>query len=310
MKQIFRRIVLAAAVFSTSLAAAPPPAPEPSPATSGQLEVVQTGTPARPAMWQVRDADTTIYLFGTIHALPQGIDWFGSAVAAAFDGSHELVTEIIESDAAQMQTSVLSKAMLPAGSSLRSLLTPPQRTAYEAALNTYGIPPATFDRFKPWYAAIFLSALPILRDGYASENGVEQLLNARAKAQRRAHSALETAEYQLGLFDSLPQATQLRYLNEVVTDLPTAKNELGEMVDAWKRGDAETLARLMNEEEDEPELKEKLLTNRNKAWAEWVKTRLDRPGTVFMAVGAGHLAGTDSVQALLAAKGIATTRVQ
>ena len=91
MKQIFRRIVLAAAVFSTSLAAAPPPAPEPSPATSGQLEVVQTGTPARPAMWQVRDADTTIYLFGTIHALPQGIDWFGSAVAAAFDGSHELV---------------------------------------------------------------------------------------------------------------------------------------------------------------------------------------------------------------------------
>ena len=308
MKAILSRIVLAAAALSTSLSASAPPQPAaPAPA---QLEVVQTGTPARPAMWQVRDADTTIYLFGTIHALPQGIDWFGGAVAAAFDGSQELVTEIIESDSAQMQASVMAKSVLPPGQSLRSLLTPPQRAAYEAALSAYSIPAPTFDRYKPWYAAIFLSALPVLRDGYASENGVEQLLDARAKAARRAHSALETADYQLGLFDSLPQATQLRYLNEVVKDLPTAKNELGEMVDAWKRGDADSLARLMNEEEDEPELMERLLTNRNKAWADWVKLRLDKPGTVFVAVGAGHLAGNGSVQEQLATRGIATTRVQ
>jgi uncharacterized protein YbaP (TraB family) len=303
MKAILHRLLLAAAVLSTSLAVAAPPAP-------AQLEVVQTATPARPAMWQVRDADTTIYLFGTIHALPQGINWFGGAVAAAFDGSHELVTEIIESDPAQMQASVMARAVLPPGTSLRTMLTPVQRSAYEAALSTYGIPAATFDRYKPWYAAIFLSALPVLRDGFASENGVEQLLDARAKAARRAHSALESADYQLGLFDSLPQATQLRYLNEVVKDLPSSKNELGEMVEAWKRGDSDTLARLMNEEEDEPELMERLLTNRNKAWADWVKTRLDKPGTVFVAVGAGHLAGAGSVQEQLAARGIATSRVQ
>ena len=91
MKQIFRRIVLAAAVFSTSLAAAPPPAPEPSPATSGQLEVVHTGTPARPAMWQVRDADTIIYLFGTFHSLDARTAWFDDRLRAAFDRSGELV---------------------------------------------------------------------------------------------------------------------------------------------------------------------------------------------------------------------------
>ncbi len=307
MNDILRRILLAAAVLSTSLAAAPPSSTSPQVA---QLEVVPSGTPAHPAMWAVADADTTIYLFGTIHALPQGIDWFGGPVAAAFDTSHELVTEIIEADPAQMQASVTTKAMLPRGKSLRTMLTPAQRSAYEAALVAYAIPAATFDRYKPWYAAIILSALPVLRDGYASENGVEQLLDARAKAQNRAHSALETAEYQLGLFDSLPQATQLRYLNEVVTDLPAAKNELGAMVEAWKHGDAEGLARLMNEEEDAPELTERLLTNRNKAWAEWVKARLDRPGTVFVAVGAGHLAGTGSVQEQLAARGIATARIQ
>lgn len=306
MKAILSRIALAAAAFATSLSAAPP-APAPAPA---QLEMVQTGAKARPAMWQVSDADTTIYLFGTIHALPQGIDWFGGAVATAFDGSEELVTEIIESDAAQMQTSVLNKAVLPPGANLREMLTPAQRTAYEAALATYGIPAPTFDRYKPWYAAIFLSALPVLRDGYASENGVEQQLDTRAKAAKRPHSALESADYQLGLFDSLPQATQLRYLNEVVAELPTAKNELGEMVEAWKRGDADTLARLMNEEQDELELMERLLTNRNKTWADWIKARLAKPGKVFVAVGAGHLAGTGSVQEQLTARGIATTRVQ
>lgn len=307
MKPIFNRILLAAAVLSTSLSAAPPA----SPPQSAQLEVALTGTQARPAMWQVSDQDTTIYLFGTIHALPQGINWFGGAVAAAFDGSAELVTEIVEADPAQMQAAVMAKAMLPAGQTLRAMLTVPQRKAYEAALAAYGIPGPTFDRYKPWYVAVFLSALPVLRDGYASENGVEHLLDARAKAQRRAHSALETAEYQLGLFDSLPQATQLRYLVEVVADLPTAKNELDAMVEAWKRGDADSLARLMNDDEnDAPELMERLLTNRNKAWADWVKTRLDRPGVVFVAVGAGHLAGAGSVQEQLATRGIATSRVQ
>ena len=92
--------------------------------------------------------------------------------------------------------------------------------------------------------------------------------------------------------------------------MPEARNVLAGMVEAWKRGDAATLARMMNEEEDDPVLLERLLTNRNKAWAEWIDKRLDRPGTVFLAVGAGHLAGAGSVQDQLASKGIATNRVQ
>ncbi len=303
------RILLALGALATSLSAAPPAAPPPA-APASQLEEVPSGTPAHPAVWQVSDKDTTIFLFGTIHALPQDIDWYGDRVANAFNASQELVTEIVEADPAQLQASVRATAMLPAGKTLRGLLTPAQRAKYDIALTTYGLPVTTLDRFKPWYAAVFLSALPVLRDGYASENGVEQLLNARAKAANRPHKALETPEYQLGLFDSLPPATQMRYLNEVVTDLPTARSQLGEMVEAWKRGDAEELARLMNEDQDEPELMERLVTNRNKTWADWIKTRLDKPGVVFVAVGAGHLAGAGSVQDQLRTKGITTSRVQ
>ncbi len=311
MTHFLRRLALAAAVLATSLSAAPVQEPGGLAQVPAQSAVkAAVAAPVRPAMWLVRDADTKIYLFGTIHALPPGINWFGGSIESAFNGSQELVTEIVEADPAQMQSAVMAKAMLPAGQSLRTLLTPTQRKAYEDAMTANGLGLATFDRFKPWYVAVFLSALPVLRDGYSAENGVEALLDARAKAQRRPHSALETAEYQLGLFDSLPMPVQLRYLTEVVDSLPTATNELGQMVDAWKRGDADTLARLMNEEEDAPELMELLLINRNKAWAEWIDTRLDTPGTVFMAVGAGHLAGRGSVQEQLATKGIAAARVQ
>lgn len=273
-------------------------------------EAVPPAEEVRPALWKVADEDTTIYLFGTIHALPDGIDWFDGDVARAFDASQELVTEIVNPDAGTMQDLVVSKAVLPKGQSLRVSLSARDRAAYEAALTAMGVPIDAFDIFEPWYAAIGLSTLPLVRDDFAGKNGVEELLDARAKAAGRPHQGLETAEYQLGLFDSLPEPVQRRYLSEVIEQLPTMKTQLMAMIDAWKTGDAERLAALINSEEDDPVLTETLLTNRNKAWADWIGQRLDRPGTVFMAVGAGHLAGPGSVQAQLAARGVLSTRVQ
>jgi uncharacterized protein YbaP (TraB family) len=123
-------------------------------------------------------------------------------------------------------------------------------------------------------------------------------------------SALETADYQLALFDGLPLAVQKRYLRQVVEAMPDLRADLDAMVSEWKRGNPEKLAELVNEQEDDPALMEALLVNRNRIWADWIKARMDRPGTVFIAVGAGHLAGRQSVQDFLAAKGFTITRVQ
>ena len=265
---------------------------------------------ARPALWRVSDADTTIYLFGTVHALPEGVQWLDGPVATAFEASDELVTEIVESSPAEMQALVVNKAMLAPGKSLRTLLPPKDRLALETALRQHNLPVESFDRFEPWYAAIALATLPLLRDGYATENGVETALDARAKSLNRPHLALETAEYQLGLFDSLPFAVQKRYLREVITGMPQMRAELAAIIAAWQVGDAEKLARLMNEDESDPALEAALLTNRNRNWAGWIKQRLDRPGAVFVAVGAGHLAGRGSVQDQLKTLGFTTTRVQ
>lgn len=310
MKLLFRRIAcLFLALFSclSVSASAQPQQPQ------QQLVPVKPPVPverATPALWKVSDGDTTIYLFGTIHALPSGIDWFHGPVQQAFDGSQELVTEITETDPVEMQRLVLRHAMLPRGQSLRGLLAPELKTSYEKELGNLGLPAQAFDGYEPWYAAIALSTLPLIRSGYASENGVEQALDQRAKTLGHPHTALETAAYQIGLFDSLPLEAQKRYFAEVVDKLPSVTEELGQIIAAWRKGDAETLARLMNDKEDDPALIEMLLTNRNKAWAGWIKQRLAKPGTVFVAVGAGHLAGPGSVQEQLAAQGITTERVQ
>lgn len=266
--------------------------------------------PAHPALWKVADADTTIYLFGTVHALPAGVQWFNGPIARAFGGSQELVTEITETSPEQLQALVMAKAMLPKGQTLRALLNSPERTKYETAMKGLSLPVEAFDAFEPWYAAVGLATVPLMRGGFASENGVEGTLDTQAKTAHHPHSALETAEFQLGLFDSLPVDVQKRYLGQVIDSLATINNDLKAMVAAWSVGDAEQLAALMNAEEDDPAMIERLLIGRNRTWAGWIKQRLDKPGTVFVAVGAGHLAGKGSVQDQLAARGIKTSRVQ
>lgn len=263
-----------------------------------------------PALWKVADADTTIYLFGTIHALPGGLDWLDGPIATALDGSQQLVTEIPEIDPVAVQTVVLRRGILPAGQNLRSKLRPSERAKFEAALKAAGLPVGAFDRYKPWYAAVVLGSLPIAKSGYGTAEGVEDRLAARAKAHGVPRTGLETFDYQLGIFDTLPAASQRKFLMGVIDETKTVAGELKMLVDEWGQGHAARLAELLNDEASDPAMTKALVANRNRNWAAWIKTRLATPGTVFVAVGAGHLAGKGSVQDDLAVAGIASTRVQ
>lgn len=274
--------------------------------------VVAEPVPAEvhPALWRVADEDTTIYLFGTIHLLPQGLNWFQGPLADAFAKADELVTEIPEIDPQTSQAVLLKRGILPAGQSLRDQMSPKQRALFEKTLGSYGLPLAAFDRFKPWYAAVVLSTLPLQRKGYSLANGVEADLANRNLELKRPRIGLETLDYQLGLFDAFPAKVQRRYLFEVIAALPEIDKDVGEMIEAWRVGDAAKLATLMNADQDDPAMVAALLTNRNKAWAQWIKARLARPGVAFIAVGAGHLGGRGSVQDQLQALGVKSARVQ
>jgi uncharacterized protein YbaP (TraB family) len=152
-----------------------------------------------------------------------------------------------------------------------------------------------------------LSLLPLLRSGYATQSGVESSLDGRAGEKRR--DALETVEQQVALFDELPQDAQLAFLDETVENIPKATTTLDAMVAEWLKGDADELANLLNAELTDPVLKDRLLTSRNAHWAGWIENRLAQPGTVFIAVGAGHLAGAGSVQDQLKARGVRVKRI-
>ena len=263
-----------------------------------------------PALWKVADADTTIYLFGTVHVLPQGMDWYDATIASALNGSDTLVTEIPMDDAAsaQMQQLTMAKGMLPPGTTLRSLLNPEQTAAYTTAMGKLGVPAEAFDPFKPWLAGLTLSILPLMQQGYDINSGVEKVL--LSKVPGKPTGALETPEFQLGIFDGMTQEAQISFLMEAATGLDETKPTLDRMVAEWVKGDADALATVMNEGMSDPGVAEALLYSRNANWAEWIDTRLDTPGSVFIAVGAGHLAGPKSVQDYLAQKGITVTRVK
>ncbi|MDJ0977676.1 MAG: TraB/GumN family protein [Erythrobacter sp.] len=297
--------VCTATALALALLASPPALAE-AQEDSPKAEAQSNG----PALWKVADEDTTIYLFGTVHALPADIEWYDEEIAAALAASDTLVTEIRMDSASEreMQQAAMEKSVLPQGTTLRSLLNPEQTAAYESALAELSLPPVAFDRFEPWMAGLTLTMLPLMKEGISPDTGVEKVL--LRKAGDKPQDALETAEFQLNIFDTLPQDKQVAFLMEAVEGMDEAKETLDAMIAEWVEGDADALAELMNEGLDDPEIAEALLYDRNANWAEWIVTRLDAPGTVFVAVGAGHLAGNKSVQDQLAKREIEVQRVR
>lgn len=302
---LLKRLSLPFALLAALLAPAPLAAQIAAPAAPAAAT-----PPARPALWKVADEDTTVYLFGTIHLLPKGIEWYTGPLVPAFEGADELVTEIPHYADADTSAAVIKHGILPPGQSLRALMTKREKAKFAAAMAGLGLPGDAFDRFRPWYAAVVMATVPLQKGGYDLAHGVEAELAERGKALGRPRSGLETLDYQLGLFGGFPPKVQKRYLFEVIAALPTIDKDVQGMVQAWARGDAAALATMLNAEQDDPAMIKALLFDRNKAWARWIKARMARPGTVFIAVGAGHLGGKGSVQDELAAAGLTSARVQ
>ena len=277
-----------------------------------QSKPAQAANDADPALWVVKDADTTIYLFGTIHVLKPGLSWFDEAVKTAFDRSQELKLELVMPDPAAMASLVQATGTAAPGTPpLGERLPAGKQAAFRRAVTDLGLPADALDRYKPWLAATQLSIAPLSKLGYDSANGPETVLTEAAKAARKPVTGLETAEQQLGYFSGLSDKAQIQFLESTVDELPSVADQMQRMVDDWAGGKPEALAAEMNDSlKDSPEVARVLLVDRNARWARWIKDRMAKPGTVFVAVGAGHLAGPDSVQAQLARLGVKAERVR
>jgi uncharacterized protein YbaP (TraB family) len=315
VKKLLLAAVLAfagTATLAQDAAPVPPPAAAPAPAvpSAPPASAAAPLPDANPALWVVRDADTTIYLFGTFHLL-DGRPWFNDEVKTAFDASSELVMEaILPEDMMSVVPMIMRYAIDQSGRPLSSRLTATENEALARAIGPIGIPAAAIDRFEPWFASMMLSVTAAQRAGLEAANGPETVLTRAAAARHMPVAELEGFEWQIRLFDNMPEPLQLASLRASLRQLDTDAGIMGTMLDSWSSGDVESLVRAMDAEDSGPPvLRQIMLTNRNATWARWIHDRMERPGTVFIAVGAAHLAGRDSVQSVLAAHGIPSERV-
>ena len=243
---------------------------------------------AQPAMFMVRDADTTIYLFGTFHALDGRTQWLNSPVRDAFENSNELVLE----------------TLIPEG----------------PAVTIPGRPGLPIRAPSVTPSASFLATTKMAIDAGQSQgmevaNGADMVLRHIAEAEGKPVEGLETLEFQLNMFNSMPPSEAPKPARRPAQSaghapIDNLSRTMVDMESAWKRGDQSVFVRMLDQLRNaSPDTYRMMFTERNARWADWIAARLRTPGTVFVAVGAGHLAGKDSVLVRLAEKGIPSARV-
>ncbi|MBC1182204.1 TraB/GumN family protein [Brevundimonas sp. WCHBH090558] len=276
--------------------------------------LAQTAAPAAPApiqgegpaLWVVRDADSTLYLFGSVHVLRPTTGWSSPRVEAAFDSASDIWFEISNPDDQAAIMPLIQQHGLSPETPLSSRLTPQENAELDAAAQVMGASAAQLQPMKPWLAALSLSVAPLIKAGYDPKSGVELVLKARAEAAGKPIHGFETIDKQIGILAGLPDDVQLAFLRETLKDYENAATKLDEMVEAWARGDVATLDRVTITEMKaaSPALYQAVLVDRNTDWANQIQTLLEGSGTAFIAVGAAHLTGDDSVQAILQKRGV------
>ena len=293
---------LAAAVVAPVHAQATAAAAEAAPA----IRAVPRAEGQGPAMWVVKDADSTLYLFGTVHLLRPTTAWGTDRIDAAFDSADKLVLEISNPDDQAAVIPLIQQHGLSPATPLSSLLTAEELAKLDAAGQTIGLSAAQLDPFRPWFAALTLSVAPLAKAGYDPASGVELILKARAEAAGKPVTGFETIDEQIRILAGFPQEDQLAFLRSTLEDFDTATTDLDKLVEAWATGDVEAIETVGVDpmRESSEELYQALLVRRNTNWADQIQTELAGSGTAFIAVGAAHLAGDDSVQEILERRGV------
>ncbi len=282
---------------------------KPSLTTNTQADPDNTG----PALWMLKDADTTIYLFGTVHILKPGTKWQSETFTNAFAASDILYQETNIDDAAmQRLAQILPRlAFYSDGQTLRGILNAEDKTSVVKLANKLGLPLATLDSLKPWFASISLSQMHLVRNGYRTDSGVERVLSKLAKEQDKPLRYLETGEQQLHFLADLPQDSQISFLVTTAKSIEEQPEMLDHMVASWAKGDMSVIAALLSDASNlgDAHVYDTLLVNRNQVWSREIIDLMEREaGTFMFAVGAAHLAGGDSVITMLTQEGKLVTR--
>jgi uncharacterized protein YbaP (TraB family) len=265
---------------------------------------------AEPAMWVIRDKDSTIYLIGTLHLLRHDTEWNSAKVKKAVTESTELWLEIADVDDQATLLPLVAKYGMDREKPLSSKLNPAQKEKLAKLTETYGIPVVSLETMKPWMAALMLAVLPLQKSGYDPNAGIDRFLKAQAEKEGDKIFGFETMEQQVRIFADMPESEQVAFLDETLDEVEKGLDLLDKLAKAWIDGDTETIGRILVDDfkKEAPAVYQKLLVQRNVAWSEKIVEMLKGSGVQQIAVGAAHLAGPDSLQVQLAKRGIKVER--
>jgi uncharacterized protein len=268
---------------------------------------------AEPAAWRVAGPNGgEIALLGSMHVLrpsdyplPQSVDeLIGRAETIVME------LDLDDVDAAAQQRVILETAMLPQGTALANVVDASVYRLVEQTAAELGVDLTLLDRFEPWFLAVTLLDQGMRKLGFQSERGIEQYVLGRSQQSGKEIVGLETLEFQIGIFDSLPAASQQAMLEQTLAELDEAATALDAMVAAWRSGELEALsAELLDDFDEFPGLYATLVTQRNGAWVPVLERLLGDGRRYLVVVGALHLLGEDSVIDLLRARGHEIERV-
>lgn len=267
-----------------------------------------SGTGA-PAMWTFSDEDTTVYLYGTVHLLKPEVTWRTASLEDALSKADTLVLEAdVSSPESQagMQRLVMEYGVFSDGQTLTGLLEEDDEALVSAALEAKKIPLQDVDQMKPWMVGLQLGMMQIMEAGYDPQSGVETILIAEAAKGNKKLAYLETAETQIKTLGGAPIDEQVQGLMATLSTMELGEEYLDTLVAEWADGDVKGIGAMMANPAafGTQAAYDALLTTRNKNWVPTIKALLEEPGTKFVAVGAGHLAGPDSVVKMLKDDGI------
>lgn len=268
-----------------------------------------------PAMWRLADENSEVFLFGTFHVLPAAIEWTTPAFEAAMQATGVTITEadVTSPAASAAMVSLIGKyGMNPPGMTLSGTLGPARAAELERVASSLGVPMSMLEGFRPWLALVSLAAIAMQKAGFDAASGVEAVVLARAAEEGDRIKYFETVDDQIRILASLDDAQMLANFDVTIAQFDDISGLTTRMLNAWRNGDvkgleADILAPLRAQS---PEAFRALIIDRNEAWAKRIDEIMAGEGGYFIAVGAGHLVGADSVLDMLRARGFAVERVQ
>ena len=320
MKHLSRLLLAGSAVLALSLSACQAkteaPAPMVGDMSKEELVALMQGAMAdakatkgsgTPAMWTFSDEDTTVNIMGTVHLLKPDVVWKSPAITEALAKADTLVLEAdVASPESQagLQKLVMEYGIFSDGETLSGVLEEDDEAAVSAVLEANGIPMQAMDTMKPWMVSLQLGMMQIMQAGYDPQSGVETKLIAEAGDKKLAY--LESVETQIKTLGGAPIDEQVQGLMATLGTLDLGEEYLDTLVAEWADGDVKGIGAMMSNPAifGTQEAYDALLTTRNKNWIPGIKALLDEPGNKLVAVGAGHLAGPDSVIGMLKDEGI------